>query len=201
MDSIEKTNVPAHSRRQLTLGVFLRKGYPPVVVVYTGSSYEGMKKLKQYERAPGEPYQTLSAPEYCDALDLVLPKLRKRHEVGKVLLLHDRATPHRAKSTIDFLQKKLPSLSQLVLLPTDSPDLTPCDSHFLAEVKHLWNELREREGLAWGDACKKILQLIPTLNPDPYIEAMQLRWEACVAANGWHIEQELEVLKLKRRHL
>lgn len=199
MDPIEKINVPAAHRRSLTFGVFLRQDYSPVPVVYTGSKYEGMAQLQQYQRADGEQYLTLSALEYCDAVKLMLPKLTKRDEVGKVLLLHDRATPHMAKYTTDFLEKQLHSPSHLVVLPADSPDLTPCDSHFLAEVKHRWNELREREGVAWDAACKKILQVIPTLDPGPYIEAMRLHWQACVNADGWHIEQELKLLQLEHR--
>lgn len=198
MDPVEKTNVPAKSRRQLSLGVFLRLQRNPVVSVYTGSSYRGMPKLETYNMAVDVPYLALSKQEYCEAVKSMLPKLTTRSDRWEVQLMHDKATPHRARYTKQYFQENLHKPLQVVVLPTDSPDLTPCDSHFLAEVKHQWNKLRQ-SGVTYDAACKKILGVIPQLDPSPYIESLPLRWEACVRADGWHIEQELAVLKLERR--
>ena len=39
------------------------------------------------------------------------------------------------------------------------------------------------------------LQLIKDTDPNPFIDQMPLRWQACELASGWHIEQELQQLE------
>jgi hypothetical protein len=39
------------------------------------------------------------------------------------------------------------------------------------------------------------LDVISSTNPDKYIKALRLRWQACINVDGWHIEQEYKQLK------
>lgn len=179
--------------------VGIRLHMPPVAVILTGSEYDGMPQLQQYEKEEGVMYKRLSAPEYCDALDEVFNKLAGSTHPSRLYLLHDKASPHTAHYTKEWLKHHEPHPIKLLQLPTDSPDLTPCDSCLFATVKAAVNKRKLDMGLDWSGACKEALTVIQQTNPDPHIQDVVLRWKACVAAYGWHIEQELTALKLERK--
>ena len=80
-------------------------------------------------------------------------------------------------------------------MPVESPDLTPHDSGFLAEVKRKWHTVVDGSDMAWEQQCKLALQVISSSNPEPYIREMPLRWRACEEEKGQHIEQRLKQLK------
>ena len=195
MDPPEKSAVWPQKRRELRLVVLLRLECWPVCSIYTGSSYEGMKELPTYTKDNGEEYTTLSAAEYVDLVKPHLGKLKKTRDGPELkhakYLLQDKCTAHTAKLAKEELSKHI----QLLQLPTDSPDLTPCDTSFFAEVKGKWQRELARNPRPWAEACTLALEAVCKTKPDKYIKAMPLRWQACVNVEGWHIEQEYKLLK------
>lgn len=199
MDPPEKSAVWSQDRRQLHVVVLLRLGCKPVLRITTGSSYEGMKKLHSYSKDDGEPYKVLSGAEYVDCVVSALADLKRARD-GKRLppvkyLLHDKAPQHTCKYT----KEELPKHIQLQQLPTDSPDLTPCDTNFFAEVKGRWQMETLRDSMSWAERCQRAQSIIKETNPDKHIQALPLRWKACINVEGWHIEQEYKMLKAAKK--
>jgi hypothetical protein len=195
MDAPEKSAVWPQNRRELRVVVLLRLGCAPVYGISSGSSYDGMQKLPIYKKSDGEEYKALSAVEYVDLVSASLGKLdvtREGHRLSPAEhLLHDKCTAHTAKVAKDELSKRI----HVMQLATDSPDLTPCDTSFFAAVKGRWQRELARQPRPWAESCQLALEIISTTNPDKYIMALPLRWQACINAEGWHIEQEYKLLK------
>jgi hypothetical protein len=199
MDPVEKSAVWARDRQQLHVVVLLRLGCTPVFRITTGSSYEGMDALLTYNKEDGEPYKLLSGVEYAHCVGSALGELKRARD-GKLLpaakyLLHDKAPPHTCKHT----KKELAKLIQVIELPTDSPDLTPCDSNFFSAVKGRWEMEVLQNPMPWAERCKLALKIIQETNPDKHIQALPLRWKACINVEGWHIEQEYKMLKAAKK--
>lgn len=183
-------------RRKLSVMVFMRLGYAPVAIPFTGSDYPGMPALKQYKHPDSDvSYQGLGNQEYQDAITKALIQLTSKdgksgtlRSGAPLVLLHDNDTAHTAQAVKRFVQKlKAPKLL-LRYLPSHSPDLTPLDSSFLAEVKRKWHKAKAGGDQGWADLCQLALRLIRETNAEPYIKAVPLRWQACVDAQGGHIE-------------
>lgn len=195
MDPPEKSAVWSQNRRELHVVVLLRLGCTPVLRVTSGSSYEGMGKLDTYYKEDGTEYKVLSGAEYADCVESALRELNKTCDGGRLApakyLLHDKAPQHTVNKAKQQLSKHL----QVMLLPTDSPDLTPCDSNFFAEVKGRWQREVASNPMPWEERCKLAQKIIKTTNPDKHIKALPMRWKACVNVEGWHIEQEYKMLK------
>lgn len=208
MDPTQRSSVPARSRRELNVLVFLRKGHKPAVFILTGSRYPGMEPLQQWQhKGKGGvivDYVRMSSQEYIYYIDKAMDQLRSTSTVPVLCtpmrdmwLLQDKAKPHTARATTEHLLKMRPTPLRALTLPTDSPDLTPCDSYFFAAVKGKWRRWCAENKPTWKQRVEKALELLQTTDPDPFINAMPLRWEACIAAEGWHIEQELAELKVE----
>jgi hypothetical protein len=199
MDPPEKSAVWPDERHELHVVVLLRLGCNPVLRITTGSSYEGMEALHLYKKADKTPYKVLSGAEYVDCVRSALPDLNKTRDGQRLppakILLQDKAPQHMAKVAKEELSKGI----QLMLLPTDSPDLTPCDSNFFAEVKGRWQSEDARDPKPWAGRCKLAENIIKTTNPDKHIRALPLRWQACVNVEGWHIDQEYKMLKAAKK--
>lgn len=190
-------------RRTLTLMVFMRLGYTPHVITCTGSHYPGMPKLKQFKYPDsGKLYTSLGNIEYRAGIEKALTHLTSKDAKARslrsgppVVLLHDNDTAHTARKVAEFAAKQRAPRVLLRYLPPHSPDLTPHDSGFLAEVKREWHKLKDEGQLSWADLCNKAIELIQKTVPDNYIRAIPLRWRACAEEAGWHIEERLEQLK------
>ena len=195
MDPPEKSAVWARDRRELRVVVMLRLGCAPVYRLTSGSSFEGMPQLLTYEKSDGEEYKQLSGVEYVDHVRSSLGKLNVTIEGQRLppakYLLHDKCPAHTAKAA----KKELAKHIQLLQLPTDSPDLTPCDTSFFAAVKGRWQKELAHDPMPWAERCKVALEIISKTSPDKYIKALPLRWQACINVEGWHIEQEYKMLK------
>ena len=122
MQPLEKVAVPAGSRRNLHVAVFMRKGWQPAIFVLTGSSYPSMQPLKEYAKDDGTMYERLAAQEYIDCLERAYHQLTKRGESVNVALLHDKATPHTARATKGWAEQNKLGPLHVKQLPTDSPD-------------------------------------------------------------------------------
>lgn len=188
--------------------VFIRLGYKPLVVILTGSDFEGMEALPAYYHdspKPGHPpvkYVKFSAPEYQAGLDWAIPQLTIHDSLRGGLrssrplaLVQDEGTPHTARSTAAFCAKLGPRPLHLITLPSSSPDLTPMDAGFLGTVKGKWNRRAQRTKMPWAERCKLAIQLLEEEDPEKYIREMPLRWQACEEVRGGHIEAKLKQLK------
>jgi hypothetical protein len=195
MDPPEKSAVWQRNRRELRVAVLLRVGCKPVYRLITGSSYEGMQKLPTYKTAAGVEYKGLSALEYVDLVKPCLQELKWASDGSELppakYFLHDKCPVHTALHARKELSKHI----QVLQLPTDSPDLTPCDTSFFAAVKGRWQKGQARQPMPWAERCTLALNIISTTPFDKYITALPMRWQACINAEGWHIEQEYQVLK------
>lgn len=190
-------------RRSLTVMVFIRLGYPPLVITCTGSNYPDMPKIKQYRNPDsGKVYTSLGNIEYQAGIKQALTHLTSKDAKSSslrpspaVVLLHDNDTAHTARRVAEFAAKQTAPRLLLRYLPPHSPDLTPHDSGFLAEVKREWHRLKDEGHMSWADLCKKAIELIQKTEPDNYIRAIPLRWRACVEEAGGHIEERLQQLR------
>lgn len=204
MHPLEKTTAGSHKSRQLNLVVFLRLGHAPVVFISTGSDYENMAALKEYFHGGKEEkkYVKLGAQEYMEDISAAVPQLRSRDPVVRglrsstpIVLVHDEATPHKAQKVKDFAANFSPVPIRLIELPPASPDLTPCDSCFFSAVKNEWQRRTVGRNMSWEKRVQLALRLTAQQSPDNFIKELPLRWKACVAEKGGHIERRLALLK------
>jgi hypothetical protein len=199
MDPVEKSAVWSQDRRQLHVVVLLRLGCKPVFRITTGSSYEDMAELLSYSKNNGKPYKVLGGQEYAACVVSALGEFERTRDGARLpaakYLLQDKAPQHTCK----VAQKELSQHIQLLQLPTDSPDLTPCDSNFFSAVKGRWQMEVLRDSMPWAQRCKLAQNIIETTIPDKHIQALPLRWKACINVEGWHIEQEYKMLKAAKK--
>jgi [histone H3]-lysine36 N-dimethyltransferase SETMAR len=93
------------------------------------SAWWGVRGIIHWELLPIG--STINAELYCQQLDRVAAKLRRRQD--KVYFLHDNARPHTAKKT----RKKVLELGWTALPhPPYSPDLAPTDYHLFRSLAH-----------------------------------------------------------------
>jgi hypothetical protein len=199
MQPIEKSSVPAGSRRSLHVAVFMRLDYPPVIIVLTGSDYPSMEPLEVYTNTKGGNFQKLGSLEYIKCLDTAIIELTKRGELEDIVLLQDKATPHTAKATKQWAETRKPEKLRLMLMPTDSPDISPLDSNYWGVVKQQLDTARARGSLDWDDTCQAALKIMAATPVGPHIRDVPLRLKACINSNGRCIESELKSLKKKRK--
>lgn len=207
MHPVEKVQASSRRRRELNLMVFMRLGHPPEVITITGSDYEEMPPLQRYfhydpKKQQPQQYVKLGYLEYIDCLKKAIPKLRQGDPISKglrsstpIVVMQDEATPHKAARVAEFCANFSPSPIRLITLPTESPDLTPCDSCFFAVVKNEWRRQTMGTNMSWRDKCLLALELTKGQNPDPFIREVELRWRACQKAEGGHIDSTLRQLK------
>jgi hypothetical protein len=199
MDPVEKSAVWSQDRQALHVVVLLRLGCHPVFRITTGSSYAGMKELRSYYKNNGKPYQVLGGQGYVDCVVSALGEFKRTRDGVQLqpakYLLHDKAPQHKCKVT----KKELPKHIQVLQLPTDSPDLTPCGSNVFSAVKGRWQMDVLRDSMAWAERCKVALNIQKRTNPDKHIQALPLRWQACINVEGWHIDQEYKMLKAAKK--
>ena len=199
MQPLEKVAVPAGSRRNLHVAVFMRKGWQPAIFVLTGSSYPSMQPLKEYAKDDGTMYERLAAQEYIDCLERAYHQLTKRGESVNVALLHDKATPHTARATKGWAEQNKLGPLHVKQLPTDSPDLSPLDSNYWGVVKQALETAKARGSLSWDATCLAALDIMAKTKVDPHILDVPLRLKACISSNGWHIDNALKKLKQERK--
>jgi hypothetical protein len=202
---MEKKHISRHNEekvpRKMLVMIFIRYGYAPLPIICSGSSFPGMPPLKTYHHETGkkQPYVDLNQFEYIDCLKTAIPQLTAQDpkRVGlrgadELVILHDQERAHLARSVTKFAEQYEPRRLKLVTLPAHSPDLTPHDSGFIANVKKPWHTAVDGSDMPWRDQCLLALDLIRREKPEKYIEAMPLRWKACELEQGGHIEQRLK---------
>ena len=111
---------------------------------------------------------------------------RVRQSTSRILLLHDNARPHTARTTIDALETlKFEVLSHLPY----SPDLVPSDFHFFP---HLKRDLKRTHFTSDDEVKQAVMLWIKQRTPEFFIDGMRklvLRWEKCIERQGDYVEK------------
>jgi hypothetical protein len=202
MHQPERSPVAKKHRKEVRLFVALMKGKKPFVRELTGTQYQGQEQLKTYwhiVKKKRKQYTGLSSQEYTDcikaAFDNFFPSRTGRGVPSHLVLIHDKCTSHLAKDVQRYCAQRSPKPIELVTIPTESPDLTPCDSAFFAVAKRRWRQLTNYKDMPWDERAKKFVKCVKDTVPDPFIDEMPLRWQACEQEQGYHIEEALRELK------
>lgn len=128
------------------------------------------------------PNTTITAEIYCEQLDRLALKLKKKQD--KVYFLHDNARPHVAKLT-NF---KLLELGWTVIPHAPySPDLAPTDYHLFLSLS---SYLRDRNFTEESEIFKSIEDFFNSKSQDFYrngIMKLPSRWRQVVESNGAYI--------------
>ena len=112
---------------------FVVKQFPKKVMVWIGFS-------KNVVIGPYFFDGSVNAESYLEMIStFVIPELKKRRKFSSTIFQQDGATPHTAKTTLTFLQKKfcnrLISRGTSFVWPGYSPDLSPVDYSFWGYLK------------------------------------------------------------------
>jgi histone-lysine N-methyltransferase SETMAR len=102
------------------------------------------------------------------------------------LLLHDNATPHSARATIDALE----TLNFEVLShPPYRPDLAPSVFHFFP---HLKRDLKGTHNTLDDGVKQVVTSWIKQRTPEFFIDGMRklvLHWEKCIERQGGYVQK------------
>lgn len=192
----------AKHRRNLKIQVAIMHGLGSVAMQLTGSSYQGCPDIPIYTHKRGKQdvqYVSFSASEYTTNLEgaMELYKGRKR-TVGILGIVQDRASQHTAKLTAAWSKRKdFP----LITLSPRSPDLDPLDYGIFANFKRQLFKDRREYNWQWDQMCAEAMRRLGDLDVQQVnrtIEELPLRMQACIEANGEHIDNALIQLKKSR---
>lgn len=133
-----------------------------------------------------QPKQTITADLYSQQLirlSHALETKRPHRAKGerKVILLHDNARPHVAKTTRNTIE----NLGWEVLShPAYSPDLAPSDYHLFRSMQHFLSE----KSYSDLEEIKKDISQYFTSKPASFyergIKMLPERWEMCISSEG-----------------
>jgi transposase len=138
-----------------------------------------------------EPGVKINGAYYRDVLlmEKLLPDIRNFSDM--FVFMQDGAPAHRARETVELLQRETPSFIPPTQWPPNSPDLNPVDyaiwgimkqKVYRTKISNL-EELRQRICDAWNEISQTVI--------DASIGQWRKRLRACVAANGGHFEHNL----------
>jgi inhibitor of nuclear factor kappa-B kinase subunit alpha len=137
-----------------------------------------------------EPGVKVNGAYYRDVLLMqnMLPAIR-RMSGDHFIFQQDNAPAHRARDTVQLLQRETPDFIGPDLWPANSPDLNPVDYRiwgliqervYQTAIKDV-NELKQRLISVWDELKQSVV--------DKAIEQWRPRLRACVRAKGGHFEQ------------
>lgn len=139
-----------------------------------------------------EPGVKVNGAYYRDVLlaQHMLPAIR-RIAGDCFVFQQDNAPAHRARETVQFLQRETPSFIPPDMWPPNSPDLNPVDYKIWGYVQeqvyqkeiHDVHELKQRLVEVWGRLPQNIV--------NKAIDEWRKRLRACVRAEGCHFEHIL----------
>jgi hypothetical protein len=138
-----------------------------------------------------EPGVKVNGQYYRDVLLMqkLLPDIRELSEF--YVFQQDGAPAHRARETVDLLEKETPEFIPPTLWPPNSPDLNPVDYKvwsamqekvYKDRIKDV-DELRSHILKAWDELDQRII--------DTAVKQWRTRLRACVKAKGGHFEHKL----------
>ena len=133
-----------------------------------------------------ETNQTVTADLYSQQLTRLNRALESKWPFNgkgkrKVILLHDNAKPHVAKTT----QKKIENLGSEVLPhPAYSPDLAPTDFHFFRSMQHFLSEKSYSDLENIKKDINQFFAVKPTSFYEKSIQSLPERWEKWIAGDA-----------------
>jgi hypothetical protein len=202
MHQPERNPVAKNRRKEVRLFVALMKGKTPFVKELTGTQYHGQQQLKTYwhiVKKKRQQYTGFSSQEYIDCIDEAFRNFfpsRTGHGVpSPLVLIQDKCTSHLAKDVQRYCAQRHPQSIETVTIPTESPDLTPCDSAFFAVAKRRWRQHTNNKDMTWDERANSFVKCVKDTVPDSFIDEIPLRWKACEQEQGYHIEAALRELK------
>lgn len=138
--------------------------------------------LKPGESVNSERYQNQLA-QLNQSLIVKRPEWVNKH--GKVILLHDNATPHTSKAVKSMLKDMK---WEVLTHPPYSPDLAPSDFHLFRSMAH---GLAEQHFTSYEDVQNWVSGWFAS-KPEKFfwdgIHKLTERWEKCVDNNGHYFE-------------
>jgi len=130
---------------------------------------------------------TVNSAQYIETIKNLRRRVcRVRQLTSPILLLHDNARLHTARTTIDALE--LLKSEVLSHLPY-SPDLAPSDFHFF---RHLKRDLKGTHFTSDDEVKQAVTSWIKQRTPEFFIDGMcklVLRWEKCIERQGDYVEK------------
>jgi len=118
----------------------------------------------------------------------LLPDIRQKSH-DHFVFQQDDVLSHRAKSTVEFLQRTVPNFIEPSVWPPNSPDLNPVNyavwgalqqSVYCIPISNL-DDLKDRVHTCWESLDQQII--------NKSIDQWRDRLKAVVRVNGGHIEQ------------
>ena len=130
---------------------------------------------------------TVNSAQYIETIrNLQQTVCRVRRSTSPILLLHDNARPHTARTTIDALEtQKFEVPSHLPY----SPDLAPSDFHFFP---HLKRDLKGTHFTSDDEVKQAVTSWTKQRTPEFFIDGMcklVLRWGKCTERQGDYVEK------------
>ena len=133
-----------------------------------------------------EPRKTITADLYSQQLVRVSQSLESKRPYTykgrrKVILLHDNARPHVAKTTQATIEK----LGWEVLPhPAYSPDLAPSDYHLFRSMEHFFREKTYADLESIRKDVDQFFNLKPTSFYQRGIQLLPEKWQMVIASEG-----------------
>ena len=186
------------TRKSIKLLVAVRAGVSPNVVrVLTGSRFERCPRIKTFCNKAGTAAKDFTAPEYIhhlpSALGIRALAVRQHRTMDAPVLVHDRSPVHTCKDVTGWLRQQG---VQSVLLPPRSPDLSPPDYGIFGTVKReLYKLIHKPPRMAWDPACRWFVRRLEEFDNSRVLAQLPLRLQACIDAEGGHIEGRLRRLR------
>lgn len=187
-----KPFVSKGERRTLTLAVFIKWGYKPVVVTLPDRAKED--SIQGAEPGNGVSCSTaaLNTAIYKDIITTHLLNGRPMTAAGRtsrgcpdLKLIHDRHPAHTSKDFQSFVSSNLFTAE---LLPAKAPDLSPLDYGLFPVVKNKWRRQVQQHRLGWPEQCSLLIELLSNTPVDKLIESLPGRVDKCIANGGKHFE-------------
>lgn len=133
---------------------------------------------------------TINSEAYCETLKRLRKAIKERRP-GKlskgIVLLHDNATPHSARVTLDLLEKKFKW--EQWEHPPYSPDLSPCDFHVFGPMKEALAKERFGNDEEVKNGVRKWLTEVGRDFFNSGIEKLVSRYDKCLNRYGDYVEK------------
>lgn len=180
-------------QREYKATTFLQQRQTNFAQPVSSSKVPSIPVKRQYLKADGTPYKSLSAVELCDILKAYIGFRRKQGLSKEWILVLDRDPTHKSKVFLEFCRQEG---VKVMLLPARSHDLSPLDSHFFGVAKgRYYRDVQSRGITDWDTKAQRLQQGLKETKADPHINDYELRLQACLKAKGQRFEDELNALK------
>jgi transposase len=131
---------------------------------------------------------TIDSKKYMSMVDQVIPDLKKLFGKTNFTYIHDGATCHTSKETMEHLRQVLPSLLPKGDWPPNSPDDNPIENVF----GYLESKVQEKKSDSLAALEKRIRSAWNGLTPEylkSCIEVIPKRLKQIIASNGEYVDE------------